>query len=135
MNLISQLFLSGVLVSLVQFDMVLLILLVVVVLGVLVWFKDSGWPTAILRTLQTTAITLIPLPLEIYLFDSASTGMQYSAHQFNLQVTAAQAVYGFLPWFTNAALLYSASALLIATTASLIILRRRLRAVPRTTAF
>lgn len=111
--------------TLTEFDTIPLALWLLVVLGSLVWFRGRGWLVTGMKTLRVSAAASMPLPLEIYIFDAFNNGRSIFGRQFNRQVMAAQSTLHILPWFTNADLLYSAAAVVLATTAALIQLGRR----------
>jgi hypothetical protein len=125
-SLLAWLFLSRTLTTLTEFDTIPLALWLLVVLGSLLWFRGRGHLATGLMTIRVSAAALIPLPAEIYVFDTLNTGSM-RGRQFNVQVIAAQSTFHMLPWFTNADLLYSATAAVAATTAVLFWLGRRTR--------
>lgn len=67
---------------------------------VLFWKKGIG--ISILRAVEITAATILPLGLEIYFFDP----FQFNIHASDIQVKAG------LAWFTNADVLYVSSSIL-----------------------
>jgi hypothetical protein len=122
---ISELFLPGRIHTLTEFDAVPLALWAAVVAGSWLWFSGRGTVVGALRTLQVSFLSLIPLPVEIYLVDVLSKGGTFAAAQFNIAVTAAQVTSGVLPWFTNADLLYTSVAIVMISTVSLFFFQGR----------
>lgn len=121
---VDDLFLGGTFKSLAEFDLLPLGLLVAIVVAGFAFEYSGRVLTALFKTVLVAALTLLPLPVEVYLFDSLSKGAAYSADQFYLPVTAAQAAYGILPWFTNADLLVSSIALASVASAALLVTAR-----------
>jgi len=69
-------------------------------------FFHRGLKKATLRMLEVGSLSVLPLGIEIYIFDHG---------EFYIHASVAQVKGGFLPWFTNADLLYlSAGILLVA---------------------
>ncbi len=71
-----------------------LVLLMLGILFVAVWRRNS-----LLKAVQVDSFIIMILPLEIYLTDSWA---------FNTHVTRFQEYFNFIPWFTNADLLWVA---------------------------
>jgi hypothetical protein len=65
-------------------------------------FRRSGIGVALLRAVEITSLTILPLGLEIFFFDP----FQFNIHASDIQVLAG------LAWFTNADVLYLSSAIL-----------------------
>lgn len=102
------------------------------IISLLLFKRRNGIDVSILRAFEITSATILPLGFEIYYFDRS----QFWIHASDIQVRAR-----FLPWFTNADLLYLASGifattLLIELSHHLLSQRRRnlmpvLRYIPR----
>ncbi len=56
-------------------------------------FRRGGGETALLRTVQISSLSFLPLGVEIFLFDHS---------EWNLTVAKLQVEYGLFPWLTNA---------------------------------
>lgn len=67
----------------------------------------KGSRRAILTTSQLLSVSLLPLGVEIYLFDPG---------EWNLHVTQLQADFNFLAWFSNADLFFLSLSIFLATT-------------------
>ena len=65
-------------------------------------FRSWGLLTAVLRAVELTLAAIIPLGIEIYLYDRG---------QFNIHASDIQVKWGFA-WFTNADVLYVSSGVL-----------------------
>lgn len=71
----------------------------------LLLFRRKGIGVALLRALEITSLTVLPLGLEIFFFD----GFEFNVHASDIQVLAG------LAWFTNADVLALSSTILGAT--------------------
>lgn len=74
---------------------------------VLLFALQKGLWRALLRSLQAVAVSCMILGAEILVFDNS---------EFDLHVTQIQASFGISVWFTNADLLYSGTAIFLAST-------------------
>jgi hypothetical protein len=97
-------------------DLIALGLTVMILISVDKRYAEQGTEIAALRAIQVTCLCLIPLGVEIFLFDR---------QEFNLHVSHLQQDTGLLLWFTNADLLYSLVFALGITSCLSIWLRRR----------
>lgn len=71
-------------------------------------FKDQGWRRALLKAGQILSAAIIPLGLEILVFDSS---------EWNVHAIQFQADYNIIPWFTNEDLFALAVGFCVATIA------------------
>ena len=74
------------------------------VISLLLFWRKGFW-TALLRSIEITSVSILPLGIEIYLYDRS---------QFNIHASDIQVKMG-LAWFTNADLLYLTSTIVVAT--------------------
>lgn len=68
-------------------------------------FHSGGIGVSLLRALEITALSILPLGLEIYLYDP----VQFNIHASDIQVKVG------LAWFTNSDVLYVSSSILTIT--------------------
>ncbi|HYB04219.1 MAG TPA: hypothetical protein VED17_07145, partial [Nitrososphaerales archaeon] len=71
----------------------------------LLLFRSRGLRLSIVRAMEITSATILPLGIEIYLFDRG---------QFNIHASDIQTKVG-LAWFTNADVLYVSTIVLVST--------------------
>jgi hypothetical protein len=81
-------------------------------------YRRDGPVKGFLRTLQLGSLALVPLCLDIPLFDPS---------EFDVHVTSLQEHYNVLPWFSNADMLATILAVFLATTFMLAVLGRHRR--------
>jgi hypothetical protein len=79
-------------------------------------YRQDGLLSGFMRALQFGSLSLVPLCLDILLFDP---------NEFDVHVTSLQEHYNVLPWFSNADMLATILAVFVATTFALAVLGRR----------
>ena len=89
------------------YDASSLLLVVSVALLAFVGFRRLGFVEALLRAAQILSLSVVPLGIEVFVFDRS---------EWQLAVTRFQVLYGVLPWFSNEDLLFVGIAGLAATT-------------------
>lgn len=87
----------------IDFEVIVFTLAIFVISSLLFIRKGKG--LSILRAFEITSAAILPLGLEIYLFDYG---------QFNIHASDIQVLLGFA-WFTNADVLYVATGILVTT--------------------
>jgi len=88
----------------IDFEVIVITLAIFAISGLLFFFGSrKGIAVSILRAVEITFLAIIPLGIEIYLFDRG---------QFNIHASDIQSKIG-LAWFTNADVLYVSLGVLI----------------------
>jgi hypothetical protein len=96
-------------------DVIALGLTILISVSIYRRFENRGTGTALLRVVQLTSLSLMPLGLEILLFDRS---------EFNLHVSHLQQDSGLFVWFTNADLLLVLLIMVSVSSAALFLFQR-----------
>jgi SAM-dependent methyltransferase len=88
-------------------DFLSIVSLVLMLSMLYIWTAKGGRVARLLRAVQITSLSFVPLGVEIFLFDSP---------EWNLHASQLQVDLGVIPWFTNADLLFLCSAVFASTT-------------------